>query len=52
MKKEEEKIFLSQKYILKCLVSIIIKKWINIFQNSESQHRWRGSGQVGQKPTF
>ena len=53
---KREKKFFILKSVFKCIESIIIlKKWVKIFQNSESQLGGRGaggSGQVGQKPTF
>ena len=40
------------KSVLKCIESIRIKKWVENFQIPESQLGGRGSGRVGQKPTF
>ena len=36
--------FLMLKCVLKCIESIRVKKWVKIFQNSESQLGGRGAG--------
>ena len=47
--KEVKNFFVMLKSALKCIESIRITKWVKLFQNSESQHRWKGGGGVSAK---